>query len=91
MSNISPEENLLNEKDEITEILYIQKYIKNNQEEHLKAVLAISATELSIPKLKKCDTYCGPKLDYSLLVPFAVELESTMIQCTNLEYEKIKK
>jgi len=83
---------LLNELDLTTEIFNIQKYIKHNQEEHLRSFLSIKPTTTSehIPKLTRCDTYCGPKLDHSLdELPIHIEYHvSTIEPCVSVD--KIK-
>ena len=89
MAKPNSEENLLNEIDVTTEIFHVQKYIKNNQEEHLKAFLTMATTEQSVPKLTRCDTYCGPKLDCSL--PMPSELKSPVNRPHETQVGKIKK
>ena len=61
--NCNADNNLLGEVDLNTEIKIVNEYIGTNQEEHLNAIVKEETEEVTIPALKRCATYCAPKIE----------------------------
>jgi hypothetical protein len=66
--------NLLGETDLDTEVEIVKKYIEMNREEHLKAITKEEITQLCTPSLKRCSTYCAPKIEERPLLTLKKEI-----------------
>ena len=80
-------DNLLNEIDVVTETTYINNYIKNNQEEHARAISRIGEEDATTPpKLSRMDTYCAPRMLDIHASLSNIEERVSRLEASNREY-----
>lgn len=80
-------DNLLNEIDVVTETTYINNYIKNNQEEHARAISRIGEEDATTPpKLSRMDTYCAPPILDIHAGLSNIEERVSRLEASNREY-----